>query len=337
MHTSAPATMKVIVVSSSEQHPCLTEGVLPCPVASPTQLLVKVGAAGVNRADILQRWGHYPPPAGESPVLGLEIAGTVVDKGCEVTGYDIGDRVFGLVAGGGYAEYCLLEAQLAIKTPLDWEDCYAAAIPEIFLTANETVFELGHLAPGESLLLHAALSGVGTAIIQMAGYIGACVYGTVSTDEKVAAALALGATAALNYKKNDFLPWILEKTEGKGVNLVQDFIGQDYFSQNVQALAEGGRLLQVATMSGSKAELDLRLLMKKRLHIIGSVMRSRSLGDKIGIKERFMSRWWPLLENKTIAPVIDRVYEWKDAEMAHQRMIKNENLGKIVLSLSGVS
>lgn len=303
------------------------------PVPGPGQLLVKVSATALNRADTLQRRGKYPSPAGDSTIMGLEIAGEVAAVNQDIKNFKVGDRVFGLVGGGGYAEFCLIDAQMAMKMPANWNYSYAAAIPEVFLTANETVFELGQLQSGQDLLLHAAASGVGTTIIQMAKNINANTYATVGSEEKAAFVLQLGAKAAINYKTTDFLAWIMHQTSDHGVDMVEDFVGKDNFTRNLAALKAEGRLIQVATMSGATAEIDLRLLMGKRLHILGSVMRSRTLADKRAITKRFIDRWWNKLVNGEIKPVIDKVYDWHDVIAAHEHMESNANIGKIVLQI----
>lgn len=305
--------------------------VLTRPPLGPKQLWVSVKAAGVNRADLMQRAGKYPPPPGDSPILGLELAGLVEACGSAVTYFKPGDRIFALVGGGGYATHCVVEEGLTSPLPDDWTYAYGASIPEVFYTADETVFTLGQLAENQSLLLHAALSGVGTAILQMAQAKGVKVYATVGSLEKQSVAKSMGAEAVFNYKEGDFLPWILEETGGEGVDLVQDFIGKSYFERNLKALKSGGRLLQVATMSGAEVQLDLRLLMRKRLQLIGSVMRSRSLFEKIKIKETFWQRWGAYLLAGDIKPIIDSFYPWTAVEEAHQRMQANLNIGKIIL------
>jgi putative PIG3 family NAD(P)H quinone oxidoreductase len=304
------------------------------PIPGPGQILVKVHATALNRADTLQRRGKYPPPAGDSTIMGLEIAGLVAAVGKNVENFKLDDKVFGLVGGGGYAEYCLLDAQMAMKMPSNWDFTYAAAIPEVFLTANETAFELGQLQTGQDLLLHAAASGVGTTIIQMAKNSGANVYATVGSEEKATFVLQLGATAVANYKTTDFLPWIMQQTNQRGVDVVEDFVGKDNFTRNLAALKAEGRLIQVATMSGATTEIDLRTLMSKRLHLIGSVMRSRSLVDKRAITKRFIDRWWDKLIAGEIKPTIDKVYDWHDVIAAHERMESNANIGKIVLKIT---
>lgn len=323
--------MRAVVFDTFGDADVLYIGEVDKPTPGADQLLIKVHATALNRADTLQRRGKYPPPAGDSTIMGLEIAGEIVAKGDGVKNYHLGDRVFGLVGGGGYAEYCLLDAKMAMKMSNDWDYTYAAAIPEVFLTANETVFELGQLKTGQDLLLHAAASGVGTTAIQMAKNIDANVYATVGSEEKGAFVLQLGAKAFANYKATDFLPWIMQQTGQQGVDVVEDFVGKDNFARNLAALKAEGRLVQVATMSGAVAEIDLRILMSKRLHIIGSVMRSRSLADKRAITKRFIDRWWDKLVSGEIKPIIDKVYDWQEVIAAHKYMESNANMGKIVL------
>lgn len=325
--------MRAVVFEETGEPNVLHISEVEKPIPNPEQLLVKVHAAGVNRADTLQRKGKYPPPKGDSAILGLEIAGDVVAVGDKVQNFTLGERVFGLVGGGAYAEYCLLDAKLAMKMPLNWGYTYAASIPEAFLTANETIFELGRLRSNQSLLLHAAASGVGTAGIQMANVVGARVFATVGTQEKCERLFALGVSAVVNYKEIDFLPWVMEKTDQQGVDVVEDFVGTNNFERNLAALKTGGRLIQVATMSGAMANIDLRVIMSKRLSVIGSVMRSRSLADKQEITQRFVERWWESLIIGEIRPIIDCIYDWNDVVKAHERIESNVNIGKIVLKI----
>jgi putative PIG3 family NAD(P)H quinone oxidoreductase len=303
------------------------------PIPGPEELLVRVRASALNRADTLQRRGLYPPPRGESDILGLELAGKVERVGEAVRGFAPGDRVFGLVGGGGYAEKALLHYRMALPIPADWSFVQAAAVPEVFLTANETLFTLGGLTQGESVLIHAGASGVGTAGIQMARHAGARVFVTAGTADKIAHTLALGAEAGINYREDDFVARIRALTDNTGVDLVQDFIGAAYWQRNLQCLKIGGRLVMVGLMGGAKVEADLNVILRKRLHIMGSVMRSQSLAEKIAITERFRDRWLPLLQNGTIHPVIDRSFPLAEAAVAHQYMEENRNTGKIMLTM----
>lgn len=325
--------MKAIVCKDKGGPEVLILSDLPTPEPKADDLLVRVRASALNRADTLQRRGLYPPPPGDSEVLGLELAGEVAGWGSGVSGFTEGDRVFGLVGGGGYGEYALLDAQMAMPIPEGWDYVEAAAVPEVFFTANETVFVLGGLQQGESLLVHAGGSGVGTAVIQMAHHIGAKVYFTAGTKEKIDAAMALGADAGINYKTQDFAEEVLKLTGGRGVDVVEDFLGASYLEKNMEVLATAGRLVIVATMGGMKAEINLNLVMRKRLRIFGSVMRSRPLRDKREITRRFMERWLPVLSAGQIKPVIDSRFPLAEAKQAHERMESNLNFGKIMLTV----
>lgn len=304
-------------------------------VAEPTptddELRVRVRASALNRADTMQRRGHYPPPPGESDILGLELAGEVEAVGANARGFKPGDRVFGLVGGGAYAEKACIDHRLAMPIPDGWDFMKAAAVPEVFFTANETLFTLGRLDEGETVLIHAGASGVGTAGIQMARQAGARILVTVGSEEKVARTVALGAAAGINYKTTDFAARVLELTNGAGVDLVQDFIGAAYWQNNLKCLKTAGRLVLVGLMGGAKVEVDLGLIMRKRLQVIGSVMRSQPLANKITITERFRSRWLPELENGRLQPLIDTAFPLAEAAAAHQYMEENRNVGKIML------
>ena len=247
------------------------------------------------------------------------------------SGFKPGDRVFGLVGGGAYAEKACIDHRLAMPIPDDWDFVKAAAVPEVFFTANETLFTLGRLDKGETVLIHAGASGVGTAGIQMARQAGARVLVTVGSEEKVARTVALGAEAGINYKTTDFAARVLELTDGAGVDLVQDFIGAAYWQNNLKCLKTAGRLVLVGLMGGAKVEADLGLIMRKRLQVIGSVMRSQPLANKIAITERFRSRWLPELESGRLQPLIDTSFPLAEAAAAHQYMEDNRNVGKIML------
>ena len=306
---------------------------VPSPEPTETQLLVDVKATALNRADLLQRRGTYPPPPGESEILGLEIAGTVSAIGSQVEGFSENDNVFGLVAGGGYAEQTVLDYRMAMVIPDGWRFEEAAAIPEVFFTANENIFTLGRLTAGETILIHAGGSGVGTAGIQIAKHAGARVFATTGTPEKIENCITLGATAAINYKQSDFVAEIERLTDGEGVDVVLDFIGAPYLNRNLQILKVKGRLLQVGLMGGSTTEIDLGVIMRRRLQVIGSVMRPQSLDEKIAITQRFVERWLPELKNGTLRPVIDKVFPLAQACQAHEYMEDNRNFGKIILKI----
>lgn len=306
---------------------------VPDPIPTAEQILVRVRATALNRADTLQRAGNYPPPSGESDILGLELAGEVETVGAAVTGIQPGDRVCALVGSGGYAEKAVFDARMAIPIPAGWSFVQAAAVPEVFFTAQETMFTLGNLKAGETVLIHAAASGVGTAGIQMARETGARILITAGSADKIQRCIELGASAGCNYKEQDFAEWIKEITNGQGVDLIEDFIGAGYWNKNLQSLKIGGRLVLVGLMGGVKVEANLQLIMAKRLQIFGSVLRARPLAEKIDITQRFTKNWLPLLASGLIKPIVDRVFPLAQATDAHRYMEENRNFGKIVLEV----
>ena len=306
----------------------------PDPMPTPEQVLVRVRASALNRADTLQRQGLYPLPPGESEILGLELAGEVEALGSAVTDVAVGDRVFGLVSSGGYAEKAVIDARMAMRIPDGWSFKEAAAVPEVYFTAQETIFILGGLKQGETILIHAGASGVGTAGIQMARETGAHIFVTAGSADKIQRCVELGATAGCNYKEQDFAQWIKEVTNGKGVDVIEDFIGAAYWDKNLQSLKIGGRLILVGLMGGVKAETNLGLILTKRLQVFGSVLRSRPLAEKIDITRRFQKNWLPLLTAGTIKPIIDRSFPLAQAGDAHQYMEGNKNFGKIILEVA---
>lgn len=304
------------------------------PIPGPDQLLVRVCASALNRADTMQRRGAYPPPAGESDILGLELAGEVEAVGSAVHGFRLGDRVFGLVGSGGYAEQAIIDARMAMPIPDGWSFGQAAAVPEVYFTAQETIFTLGGLKAGETILIHAGASGVGTAGIQMARETGVRVLITAGSGEKIRRCLELGAEAGCNYHEQDFAEWVREQTQGRGVDLIEDFIGAAYWDRNLRSLKTGGRLVLVGLMGGVKVETNLGLILSKRLQVFGSVLRSRPLAEKIEITRHFRQTWLPLLTAGNIRPIIDTVFPLAQAAAAHQYMEDNRNFGKIVLEVA---
>ena len=305
----------------------------PVPEAGPGELLVRVGAAGVNRADCLQRAGTYPMPPGLGNVPGLEIAGEVAAAGAGVDSFRVGDRVFGLVAEGGYAEYAVVDAGLAVAVPEGWSLVEAAAVIEVFCTANETVFELGGLGAGQALLVHAGASGVGTAAVQMAKQAGATVHFTAGSRAKVDRVLALGADHGILYKTEDFVEEVFRTTRGEGVDVVEDFIGADYLARNLSVLKPTGTLLLVGFMGGRVAPFDLGPMLRKRLSIRGFTLRAQSVANKRAIVGRFRERWLPLLADGRIRPVIHEVVPFAEVRRAHEMMEADENFGKIILAM----
>ncbi len=303
------------------------------PAYSADEVLVDVRAAALNRADLAQRAGNYPPPPGASPILGLDVAGRIAALGANVTSWQVGDRVCALVSGGGYAEQVSVPAPLLMAIPEDWSYEQAAAVPEVFYTAYVNIFMEAKLQPGETVLIHGAASGVGTAAIQLVREAGGRALATAGTDEKAAYCAQLGAELAINYKKEDFVERILAHTNGQGVDVILDNVGAAYLERNIGLLKLRGRLVFIGTMSGSRAEVNIGALMGRRLRLIGSVLRGRSLAEKVEIKEKFMAQFWPLLLNGTIEPIIDTVYPIEQANEAHQRMAENKNIGKIILKV----
>ena len=306
---------------------------LPIPSPNGDQVLIKVAAAGINRPDLMQREGVYPPPAGTSPIMGLEVAGTVLEVGSQVSDFKIGDKVCALVTGGGYAEYCLASANCCLPIPKSLSFTEAAALPETFFTVWSNVFDRGRLSPGESLLIHGGGSGIGVTAIQMAKALGNTVYVTAGSDDKCQRCLELGADAAINYRQLNFVEKTKELTGGKGVDVVLDIVGGDYFPRNLKCLASEGRLVQIAIQNGTKSEINLWVVMAKRLTITGSTLRARDDAFKGQIAKQLREKVWPLLEAGVIKPVIDSTFPLAGAEKAHARMASNQHFGKIILEI----
>lgn len=321
--------MRAVVISSPGAAGVLQIAEVKQPTPNKNQLLVKVHATALNRADISQRRGTYPPPPGHSEILGLEIAGEVAEIGANVKQYKKGNRVFGLVDGGGYAEYCVIDQHMAMPIPKNWDYIQAAAVPEVFLTAQTCLFQLGQLKKNENVLIHAGGSGVGTAAIQMAKYIDAQVIITAGSNEKVQKCLQLGANYGVNYKTEDFLTVI--KKIVNHVDVILDPVGEKNFERNLQLLNIEGRLIQIAKMSGDKAEFSIGRLIVKRLQIKGNSMRNRTLKEKQKITKTFQKKWLPLLKKGEIKPIIDSVFPFDHVQKAHECMESNQNFGKVIL------
>ncbi len=298
------------------------------------ELLVDVKATALNRADLLQKRGLYPPPPGASEIIGLEMAGVVKEVGSNVAGWKPGDRVCALLPGGGYAQQVTIPAGMAIPIPDHFSFEEAAAIPEVFLTAYLNLFFLGKLQQGQTVLIHAGASGVGTAAIQLVREVGATSIVTAGSAEKLDACLTLGANNAINYKEGPFAPAVKELTGGKGVHIILDFIGASYFEQNVKSLAMDGKLIIIGTMGGAKAEnVNLGLLLFRRLQVIGTALRSQPVEKKIELTQSFIDFALPRFKDDRLVPVIDSIYEWEEVNEAHDRMEQNLNTGKIVLKV----
>ncbi|HET6568731.1 MAG TPA: NAD(P)H-quinone oxidoreductase [Rhodothermales bacterium] len=325
--------MKAVLVREAGGADNLYLGEAPRPAPAPGEILVRVHATALNRADILQREGKYPPPEGASPILGLEMAGAVETVGAAVDRWRPGDRVCALLPGGGYAEYVAVPQDVAMAVPpaLSFED--AAAIPEVFLTAYQALYWYGKLEEGSHVLIHAGASGVGTAAIQLARAAGAHPYVTASAG-KLDACRRLGAELAVDYRSEDFAERVLAHTHGHGADVIIDFIGAPYLKSNVETLAVDGRIILLATMGGSRVEdFDLRALFRKRGQFITSALRSRSHDYKRRLTREFAAYAMPLFERGILRPVIDSTFDWSDAPTAHRRMESNQNTGKIILHI----
>jgi NADPH2:quinone reductase len=305
----------------------------PVPEPGPGELLIRVEAAGVNRPDVMQRLGKYPPPPGASDIPGLEIAGTIVSAAADARRWNVDDRICALVPGGGYAEYCVAPAVQCLPIPGGLDAVAAGAIPETFFTVWTNVFERGRLAAGERLLVHGGASGIGTTAIQLARAFGAIVFATAGSDDKCAACRALGAAIAINYRTQDFVEMVRTETSAAGVNVILDIVGGEYFARNIECLAMNGRLVQIGLMGGAKAELNLTAVLQRRLTITGSTLRARSVAEKGALAREVETHVWPLLAAGRVAPVIDRVFPLDQAAEAHRRLESGEHVGKIVLSV----
>ncbi|MBB5052454.1 NADPH2:quinone reductase [Afipia massiliensis] len=328
-----PAQMTAIAISKPGGPEVLVPEQRPVPKPGPNEILIKVAAAGVNRPDVLQRLGLYPVPPGASDLPGLEISGEVVALGDGVTKRKIGDKVMSLVAGGGYAEYCITHETHAMSVPKGLSMTEAGAIAETLMTVWHNVFERGGLKPNETLLIHGGSSGIGTMAIQMAKAHGAKVFVTVGGQDKVDACLKLGADAAINYKTEDFVERIKALTDGAGVNVILDMVGGDYIDRNYEAAAVEGRIVQIAFLGGSKATPNFAKLMMKRLHHTGSTLRPRSVADKAAMVSAIEAKAMPWFADGRVKPLMDSSFPLKDASKAHARMETSQHIGKIVLTL----
>ena len=303
------------------------------PIPGADDVLIRVAAAGVNRPDVLQRRGHYPPPRGASDIPGLEVAGTVGALGSGVQGWRVGDRVCALVAGGGYATLCVAPAPQCLPVPASLDLVAAGAIPETFFTVWTNVFDRGRLKSGESALFHGGSSGVGTTAIQLAAARGARVFATAGSDEKCRACEALGAERAINYRNEDFVALLKDLTAGRGVDLILDIVGGEYFARNIAALAVDGRLVEIGFMGGAaSATIDLADVLRRRLTITGSTLRARTVEEKGAIAAALRREVWPLLEEGRVKPIVYRTFPLTQAADAHRLMESSAHVGKIVLT-----
>ena len=304
----------------------------PIPVAGPGEVLIKVTAAGINRPDVFQRKGAYAPPPGASDLPGLEVAGEIVGGDAAAGGFAKGDRVCALVAGGGYAEYCVAPAVQCLPIPDGLSDIEAAGLPETYFTVWSNVYDRGRLSEGETLLVHGGASGIGTTAIQLAHALGHKVYTTVGSDERVAAVRALGADAGINYKTQDFVAEVKALTDGRGVDVILDMVAGDYLDRDIKALADDGRIVIIALLGGAKATINADQLLRRRLTITGSTLRPRDVNFKAAIARALRERVWPLFAAGKLKPVVHATFTLDKADQAHAMMESGEHIGKIILT-----
>jgi len=330
-----PATMQYVDHGSGGGADCMQVKQGPLPQLKPGEVLVEVAYAGVNRPDVLQRAGKYPPPPGASPVLGLEVAGKIVAKADDVTQWSIGDTVCALTSGGGYAEYCAVHASHCLPVPKGLPIEQAAALPENYFTVWSNVFERGALKAGESFLVHGGSGGIGITAIQLAHAFGATVYTTVGSAEKVAAVKKLGADVAINYREQDWAKELWTLTDKRGVNCILDMVGGPYVEKNLRSLAVEGRLVQIAFLQSPKVDLDCTPIMVKRLVFTGSTLRPQSIAQKAAIASALREKVWPLIEAQKVGTLIHATFPLADAPKAHALMEDSGHIGKIMLKVKG--
>ncbi|MBB2699602.1 NAD(P)H-quinone oxidoreductase [Rhizobium phaseoli] len=328
-----PQEMRFVDLNAFGGPEVMTIGSGPLPVPEAGQVLVRAEAIGVNRPDIAQRQGSYPPPKDASPILGLELSGEIVALGPDVTDHAVGDKVCGLANGGAYAEYCLLPSGQVLPFPKGYDAVRAAALPETFFTVWANLFQMAGLTEGETVLIHGGTSGIGTTAIQLARAFGAAVYATAGSPEKCEACERLGAKRAINYRSEDFAEVIRAET-GQGVDIILDMIGAAYFERNLASLAKDGCLSIIAFLGGAVAEkINLSPIMVKRLTVTGSTMRPRTAEEKRAIRDDLLAEVWPLLEAGTVAPVIHKVFTFEDVVAAHRLLEDGSHIGKIMLTV----
>lgn len=326
--------MQVIEVPQPGGPEALVLGERPVPQPAPGEVLIEVAAAGLNRADILQRRGFYPSPPGAPSYPGLEVAGTIAALGADVTEFKVGDAVCALLQGGGYAEFCSVDAGQVLPIPGSLDKVEAASLPEAMFTVWSNVFGFGRLQPGETLLVHGGSSGIGVAAIQLAVALGHTVFATAGSADKCRFCESLGARRAIDYKSEDFVVEIGKATDGRGVDVVFDMVGGSYVPRNLQVLATQGRLVMIATQGGAKGEIDVLRIMQQRLVITGSTLRPRPVEFKRAIRDQLLATVWPLIAAGRIRPIVDSVFALAEAPQAHARMESGEHIGKIILALS---
>jgi len=330
---SVPDTMSVVEIASPGPPEALRPARRPVPRPGPGEALLRVTAAGVNYPDLLQRRGDYPPPPGASDIPGLEVAGEVVSLGEGVTGLARGERVCALLAGGGYAEYCVAPFPQCLPTPRGLDDVKAAAIPETFFTVWTNVFDRGRLRSGDALLVHGGSGGIGTTAIQLGRAFGARVFTSAGSPEKCKVCESLGAEKAIDHRREDFVAVVRERTGGRGVDVILDILGGDALSRNLDCLAVDGRLVQIALLQGARAEVNLAPILQRRLVVTGSTLRPRSVEEKGAIAWALHGSVWPMLEHGTVRPVIHATFPLARAAEAHRVVESRTHIGKIVLTV----
>jgi len=326
-------TMQAIEITTFGAPEVLARTQRPIPQPQAGEVLIKVHAAGVNRPDVIQRKGHYPPPAGASDLPGLEVSGEIVGGDAQTGGFAVGDRVCALITGGGYAQYCVAPVPQCLPVPAGFSFVQAAGLPETFFTVWSNVFDRGALGPGETLLVHGGASGIGTTAIQLAAAFGNPVYATVGSDARAEAVLKLGATAAINYRTQDFVEEIQRLTDKRGVNVILDMVAGDYVARNLNCLADDGRAVIIAVLGGVKASVDAGQILRRRLTLTGSTLRARPVAFKAGIAAALRENVWPLLASGQLAPVVHAVFALDKACDAHAMMEAGEHVGKIILQV----
>ena len=325
-------TMKAIQVDQPGQNYRLVAGKIPRPAPGPGAVLLKVAASGLNRADIAQAMGAYPPPPGAPETLGLEVSGTIAAIGSGVSGYAPGDAVCALLGGGGYAEYCVAPVECLLPIPKGVSLVEAAALPEAHFTVWTNLMDAARLQPGESVLIHGGSSGIGTTAIQLCAARGHTVFATAGSRDKCAACESLGAARAINYREEDFVEVVKQATGGKGVDVILDMVGGDYIEKNFRAAAPWGRIVNIAFQSGMTANVNFGLMLMKKLTLAATTLRARSNGEKGAIRDALAREVWPLIAQGKIRPVVDCILPLADAQAAHERMKASDHIGKILLT-----
>lgn len=325
--------MRAIEISQPGGPEVLVPTERPVPEPGVGEVLIKVAAAGINRPDVFQRKGNYAPPPGASDLPGLEVAGEIVGGDVAAGGFAIGDKVCALIAGGGYAEYCVAPAVQCLPIPKGLSEIEAAGLPETYFTVWSNVFDRGALQDGESLLVHGGASGIGTTAIQLARAMGNPVYATVGSDERARAVEALGAAKGINYKTQDFVEVVREATGGAGVNVILDMVAGDYINRDMKCLADDGRIVVIALLGGARSEVDGNQILRRRLTLTGSTLRPRPVAFKGEIAKALRARVWPLLEQGSIKPIVHATLPLEQAAAAHAMMEAGENIGKIILTV----